>query len=648
MPVSSLVTDVLAVADGGNRILYSTIGAMPGAPSGDLIAHNLASRTDSGWRTEGIGGHYSITQLSSATLLGPRLTSFASDLSSAIIYFAAPLLSEGPPEPRVGVYRWLDGGGLELLADAGEEGTVYASSDRTGVVFGSKEHLLPSDAGRSEGESIYQSRSGQLQQVDVATDGSLLSSCGSSVPPGGASGAERIYFLNPASEGCESPPRIFLREGDDTTTEVSQSRCTGEDCGPDERASVTGVTPSGSVAFFSTSQRLVNADQNTKRDLYRFDAATNAVELVSPGTSGMEGEVAEEAIHTSVDVHTSVDGERTYFYSQGRLLPGEGSETGANLYLASPGGLRFVAPVGPKDPLQISEDGRLAVVSTKARLSSLDEDESVDTYRYDAGRGEFTLLSHSNTGGDGAFDATIASPIQDPFDSFEHRAVSADGSRVFFSTAEQLLPEDENEALDVYEWNAGRLDLISSGTGTDPAKFAGSSADGGTVAFLTAASLLPSDRDGGDIDVYVARPGGGFPEGSPEAAECELCAADQAHRSHRTPESATAVAPGSGRIRLRRGRPAPRAGRRGRFLLEVVVPEPGRISIKGWRRIRGRRQLLLRGSGGAVAAGPARALCKLSPQARKLLARRRWLRLRLLVRQGTARLSRRITIESQR
>lgn len=107
-------------------------------------------------------------------------------------------------------------------------------------------------------------------------------------------------------------------------------------------------------------------------------------------------------------------------------------------------------------------------------------------------------------------------------------AVSADGSRLFFTAADPLLPlSDSNGRADAYEWEAqgsgscttapGCLGLLSSGRSGE-ATFAAASADGADAYFLTAASLLPADADG-LTDLYDARAGGGFPEPEPQI-EC--------------------------------------------------------------------------------------------------------------------------------
>ena len=115
----------------------------------------------------------------------------------------------------------------------------------------------------------------------------------------------------------------------------------------------------------------------------------------------------------------------------------------------------------------------------------------------------------------------------------------ADDGRTFFSTKTALVPFDTNGKMDVYEYTEGRPQLISSGTAsTDtwggglliyPAMtvgLEGVSADGTDVYFSTFETLVPQDQNGEFIKFYDARTGGGFPFQAP-APPCK--AADECH-----------------------------------------------------------------------------------------------------------------------
>jgi hypothetical protein len=88
--------------------------------------------------------------------------------------------------------------------------------------------------------------------------------------------------------------------------------------------------------------------------------------------------------------------------------------------------------------------------------------------------------------------------------------VSDDGSRVFFDSSDALSPRDNDGVQDVYEWANGNARLISTGTDSDRSQFVDASASGNDVFFTTRQQLLPQDGDGG-FDLYDARVNGGFP-----------------------------------------------------------------------------------------------------------------------------------------
>ncbi len=88
--------------------------------------------------------------------------------------------------------------------------------------------------------------------------------------------------------------------------------------------------------------------------------------------------------------------------------------------------------------------------------------------------------------------------------------ISPDGSRVFFETADALVPQDTNGLSDVYEWENGRIYLISSGQGTSGSNFSGASSNGNDVFITTTDHLAPQDIESA-TQIYDARVDGGFP-----------------------------------------------------------------------------------------------------------------------------------------
>jgi hypothetical protein len=151
-----------------------------------------------------------------------------------------------------------------------------------------------------------------------------------------------------------------------------------------------------------------------------------------------------------------------------------------------------------------------------ARLScvSCNPSGAAPTIRRIGGAGEEALLPRS------ALALTVS--------TYTLRWISEDGSRVFFESAQQLVPQDTNGRADVYEWeregtpscpresserkDGGCVFLLGSGDGSG-SLFVDASANGDDVFFATRAKLVPGD-DNESMKLYDARVDGGFPEPS--------------------------------------------------------------------------------------------------------------------------------------
>ncbi len=182
---------------------------------------------------------------------------------------------------------------------------------------------------------------------------------------------------------------------------------------------------------------------------------------------------------------------------------------------------------------QTAGAGEFLVFSSYARLigsgPEADADDAQDVYRYDASSASLERISLGEGGydangnrNDGAVvgeenlrggDARIQRS-RGGFAGEEHvvvtRAVSEDGSRIVFSTAEPLSVSATNGLVDVYEWHEGIVSLISSGSSLTADEDPVITPSGRDVFFTTSAELVAGDSDG-EADIYDARSEGGFP-----------------------------------------------------------------------------------------------------------------------------------------
>lgn len=143
----------------------------------------------------------------------------------------------------------------------------------------------------------------------------------------------------------------------------------------------------------------------------------------------------------------------------------------------------------------------------------------------------------------------------------------SDQGRLFFNSADALVPGDSNGTEDVYQYeppqgpgappgdgcttssagyspvSAGCIDLISSGTSKSESAFLDASESGDDVFFLTAGRLSRRDEDSA-FDVYDARVGGGEAE-TTKAVECsgDACQQPAAAPDDATPGSLTFSGP---------------------------------------------------------------------------------------------------------
>ncbi len=357
-------------------------------------------------------------------------------------------------------------------------------------------------------------------------------------------------------------------------------------------AEFAGASEDGSRVFFTTTAPLTGEGGEAGNDLYMASigcvgegASCGASErqvtgLVRVSAAANAGEPAE----VQNVVRVAPDGSRVYFVARGVLVDGANAEgvmpvKGAdNLYVydAESHGLAFVADLCsgaaqsgvvedarcPRDlgtgrsdtglwtsggEVQSAGDGGFLVFSTYAQLvthgSEADTDTARDVYRYDALTGLLNRVSVGEGGHDangngvepslGAYDASIQDDdVIEAQVYADHelgvRAISEDGSRIVFSSAEPLSRDDTNGLVNVYEWHQGPgggegvVSLISSGSSEASDGSPVISPSGRDVFFVTTQGLAPGDTDG-QADVYDARLGGGFP---PVAAPVVACAGD--------------------------------------------------------------------------------------------------------------------------
>jgi hypothetical protein len=252
---------------------------------------------------------------------------------------------------------------------------------------------------------------------------------------------------------------------------------------------------------------------------------------VTAGAGGFVGELG-----------ASDDLSKIYFVDN-QVLPGVGANSldklpqagEDNLYLYREGApLSFIGTLAATDqtdwamglPLRttrVTSGGGSIVFSSTASLTGYDNMDAAtsladsEIYQYTegvaegAGFGSGTLSCVScNPSGEppiGSASVPAGNVTQGAGSSarayYQSRVLSSDGGRVFFDSPEGLVPTDTNGAQDVYEYQGGRAQLISSGTGGS-ATFIDASGSGSDVFFTTENELVSGDTDS-LADLYDAR-----------------------------------------------------------------------------------------------------------------------------------------------
>jgi len=239
-----------------------------------------------------------------------------------------------------------------------------------------------------------------------------------------------------------------------------------------------GASSDGARVWFASDERLVADDTDAATDIYER-GQSGALRLVSGGVAGAPATFAA----------SSEDGSRLWFTTTERLLPAVDADGAGDVYeWREDGTLRLVsggAGLHADTFAGASLDGSRVWFVTRDAVALPDVDLAQDVWER-AADGSLRLVSAGLLNADASF-----------------AGASADGTRVWFETSEAALVGDIDVAVDIYERRAdGALLQVSLGGGAESADFSGATTDGSRVFFVTGASLVPADTDGGVQDIY--------------------------------------------------------------------------------------------------------------------------------------------------
>jgi hypothetical protein len=500
----------LQAASAGGAIAFgsaSSFGPAEGAPP---VSQYLAGREESAWSTANLS-----PQLLSGTYSAGAYELFSTDLSRALLTNgwrcrgAEPCEAEDPP--------------LAFGAPMGyrnlylREGTTYtpliATANAPWLSASPESFHLALEGATPDlrhvviaaESNLYEWSEGSFEQLNGAPGATLAAPSGAISEDG-----QRVYLAQGGN--------LYLREGNETK-QLDQAQGGG---GAFQVASTDGL-----IAYFTKASHL-----------YSYDAATEQATDLTPG-----GEVQGV-------LGASEDGSYLYYLAAtGLFLYHEG----VSAKIANAADLANTPP--STGTAQVSADGtRLAFAST-ASLTGYANVGKDEVFLYEAAAKHLLCVSCRPNGTTPSGSSSLPaarSAGEGGSTPYKPRALSQEGTRLFFDSADTLLLADSDGRPDVYEWeakgtaactkSAGCIGLISGGRAGE-GSFADASADGTDAYFLSEAPLLGTDADAA-TDLYDARAGGGFAEPPPQIpCEGDDCQGPPPGPEDPTPGTATLEGP---------------------------------------------------------------------------------------------------------
>jgi hypothetical protein len=531
-------------AASGSSFAYSSATAFADANSAPPASQYLSTRASSGWAVQNVSPPIDSAAFGDEPNGAPyRL--FAEGLGSSVLFGgdpcrgvtgcpepSAPLAGSGAPlgypelylrQSTAGTYQALitqaEFNHSSVTREHFEVQLVAATPDLAHLVVSSCAALTANATEVSSGpgacnggeQNLYEWSGGALTLLNLlpgetmGTPGAVI---GASLGAISADGSH-VYFTM-----LEDGP-LYLREG-------SQTKLLPETSGGG--GSFRTASTNGQIAYFTKGAHL-----------YRYEASNGTSTDIAPsgGVTAVLGAAAEGGV--------------VYFQDALGLERWQGGTTtqvaaGANASISTSGppatGIARVSP-----------DGAHLAFLSKEELTDYANAGATELYLYGpppgGGTPQLICASCNPTGErpEGSSSLPGAPPNGSSPLPYKPRALSADGSRLFFESSDDLNLQDTNKRPDVYQWEAdeeggcarapGCVNLISSGRSPEGASFLDASADGTDAYFLTDGALVSSDP--GSIDVYDAKVGGGFPEGIKPIP----CGADACQALPPTPEDPT-------------------------------------------------------------------------------------------------------------
>jgi DNA-binding beta-propeller fold protein YncE len=505
---------------------------------------------------------------------GPSFVGATEDLAHVILR-AGPLTTD--PTDHGGLYEW--SGGVLAKVNVLPSGEPAPTGGELGLKNQATRRAISADGARV----VFETVQGGIPDLYLRADATAPQSASGACDEAGRACTLQLDAAEPAclaALACESGGGEFqIANTDDSRVFFTD----------------THKLTTGSGASTSSPPR---------SDLYEC-------RIVEPTPGHLECDLTDltpEAGGRSAEVQggvlgASADGSYLYFVARGVLseVPnarGQSAISGQpNLYLSHDGSMNFIATLSggdehdwrqllPKQPTRVSDDGQWLELMSEASLTGYDNRDLAtgrpvaEVYLYDAASGrllcascepsgarptgvEYEKLVSANGALVGQIDIWPGSSLvaanvpgwtaaggaggePGAKSRYQDRYLS-DSGRLFFNTADPLVPQDSNGTQDVYEYEpplgpgqpasntctaasptyvpsaSGCVSLISAGTSGRESAFLDASESGDDVFFLTQSRLVPADEDAA-LDIYDSHSCSAsspcLPEPAPPAPAC--------------------------------------------------------------------------------------------------------------------------------
>ena len=445
----------------GSRVFFETTEDIAGTGDVDAGAVNDIYKAEGG----------TITLLSGSDTDGAVEFNGSADDGSRVFFTTGEnIAGTGDSDNEDDVYK-AEGGTITLLS--GNGATLPAafkgnSADGSRVFFTTDEDLTGT-GGDNDGVDVYKAEGGAI---------TLLTGSGASTNvdfEGNSADGSRVFFrteedLTGTGDDSDGELDVYKAEGGSITLLTGDGAATG--------VSFLGNSADGSRVFFRTTENIGGGDTDGAAvDLYKAEGGS--ITLLSGSGTAIDPEFAGN----------SADGSRVFFETTENIAGTGDSDNAKDVYQSEGGTITLLSGSGAAQNASFtgsSADGTRVFFRSDEEIPGTGAGDS-GQHIYQAAGGAITLLTGAAPGA--AF--------------FEGN--SADGSQVYFSADDILSTGDNDGADDVYKAEGGAITLLSGGgTAIDP-EYAGNSADGSRVFFRTTENIAGTPDSDGAFDIYQSR-----------------------------------------------------------------------------------------------------------------------------------------------